>query len=102
MNKLRPRNKICLQNNKNIHANLNIEKLRKKKWQLLKTNNFFTERKNNFFKRLRKIKRDFKLMRIKNGTINSKLRHKYTTKSLLTLLKEHHLNKRPEKKKTII
>lgn len=30
MNKLRPRNKICFQNNKNIHANLNITKLKKK------------------------------------------------------------------------
>ena len=36
MNKLRPRNKICFQNNKNIHANLNINKLKKKKWNLLK------------------------------------------------------------------
>jgi len=38
MNKLRPRNKICFQNNKNIHANLNIQKLKKKKWILLKKN----------------------------------------------------------------
>lgn len=96
MNKLRPRNKICLQNNKNIHANLNIKKLNKKKWQKLKINNFFVEKKNNFFKRLRKIKKEFKIARIANKHIVKK---KYQTKSLLTLLKEHHLNKRPENKK---
>jgi ribosomal protein S4 len=38
MNKLNPRNKICLQNNENIHTNLNISKLNKKKWNLLKKN----------------------------------------------------------------
>lgn len=36
MNKLRPRNKICFQNNKNPHAYLKLEKLRKKKWNLFK------------------------------------------------------------------
>ena len=96
MNKLRPRNKICLQNNKNIHANLNIIKLRKKKWQRFKTNNFFVERKNTFFKRLRKIKRDFKQKRIIKKPF---FKSKFQSKSLLTLLKEHRLIKRPERKK---
>ena len=36
MNKLKPRNKICFQNNRNIHKNLNIFKLNTKKWNLFK------------------------------------------------------------------
>jgi ribosomal protein S4 len=36
MNKLTPRNKICFQNNENIHTNLKISKLNKKKWNLFK------------------------------------------------------------------
>ena len=36
MNKLKPRNKICFQNNKNIHKNLNLLKLKSKKWNLFK------------------------------------------------------------------
>lgn len=36
MNKLRPRNKICFQNNRNIHKNLNLLKLKSKKWNLFK------------------------------------------------------------------
>ena len=36
MNKLKPRNKICFQNNKNIHSNLKLPKLNKKKWNLFK------------------------------------------------------------------
>ena len=36
MNKLNPRNKICFQNNRNIHKNLNLFKLRSKKWNLFK------------------------------------------------------------------
>lgn len=36
MNKLNPRNKICFQNNRNIHKNLNIFKLKSKKWNLFK------------------------------------------------------------------
>ena len=36
MNKLKPRNKICFQNNRNIHKNLNILKLKSKKWNLFK------------------------------------------------------------------
>ena len=38
MNKLRPRNKICFQNNENAHPTLNLKKLNKKKWYLLKKN----------------------------------------------------------------
>ena len=36
MNKLRPRNKICFQNTGNIHTNLKLSKLNKKKWNLFK------------------------------------------------------------------
>jgi ribosomal protein S4 len=36
MNKLKPRNKICFQNNRNIHKNLNLLKLKSKKWNLFK------------------------------------------------------------------
>jgi len=52
MNKLRPRNKICFQNNKNIHANLNIQKLKKKKWILLKKNVFKQKRQINLKNRI--------------------------------------------------
>ena len=45
MNKLRPRNKICFQNNNNIHSNLNINKLNKKKWILFKKNIFWNNKK---------------------------------------------------------
>lgn len=38
MNKLKPRNKICFQNNENVHSDLNLLKLKKKKWNLLKKN----------------------------------------------------------------
>lgn len=36
MNKLKPRNKICFQNNNNKHAYLKISKFKKKKWNLFK------------------------------------------------------------------
>ena len=36
MNKLKPRNKICFQNNNNPHAYLKKSKLKKKKWNLFK------------------------------------------------------------------
>ena len=36
MNKLNPRNKICFQTNINIHKNLNLFKLKSKKWNLFK------------------------------------------------------------------
>lgn len=57
MNKLKPRNKICFQNNINIHTNLKLSKLKKKKWNLfkkrLKFKRFFfkPERKNKFFQK---------------------------------------------------
>ena len=38
MNKLKPRNKICFQNNKNPHAYLKIKKLKKKNGIYLKKN----------------------------------------------------------------
>lgn len=98
MNKLRPRNKICFQNNQNIHSNMNIEKLTKKKWQIFKKKNFFLKRKNFFFKRLCKIRENFKKRRLENKHIfkNEKLK-----KSFLILLKEHNLYKRPKKKKNL-
>ena len=57
MNKLRPRNKICFQNNENIHANLKISKLRKKKWNLFKKRLKFKkyikpEKRKNFFQKI--------------------------------------------------
>ena len=36
MNKLNPKNKICFQNNGNIHINLKLNKLKKKKWNIFK------------------------------------------------------------------
>lgn len=56
MNKLRPRNKICFQNNENIHANLKISKLKKKKWNLFKKRLKFKkfikpEKKKKFFQK---------------------------------------------------
>lgn len=54
MNKLRPRNKICFQNNKNLHLSLKLYKLRKKKWSLFKKKSKYRkeikpEKKKNFF-----------------------------------------------------
>lgn len=68
MNKLRPRNKICFQNNKNIHSNLNLKKLHKKKWNLLKKNvlknnnqiEIKPEEKKKFFKERLFAKQQFK------------------------------------------
>jgi small subunit ribosomal protein S4 len=57
MYKLRPRNKICFQNNQNIHANLNVNKLNKKKWILLKKNIFWNnKKKENLIKKLKILK----------------------------------------------
>ena len=98
MNKLRPRNKICLQNNKNIHANLILKKLNKKKWQLLKSNNFHIKRKIYFFKKAYKMLKNHKSTRISNIF---KKPSKYSRKSLIILLKEHLLIKKPEKKKQL-
>ena len=36
MNKFKPRNKICFQNNENVHSNLRLLKLNSKKWNLFK------------------------------------------------------------------
>lgn len=56
MNKLRPRNKICFQNNENIHASLNLSKLNKKKWNLFKKRLKYRkeikpEKRNKFFQK---------------------------------------------------
>jgi ribosomal protein S4 len=65
MNKLRPRNKICFQNNENIHANLKISKLKKKKWNLFKKRLKFKkfvkpEKRKNFFQKRLFEKQQFK------------------------------------------
>jgi ribosomal protein S4 len=65
MNKLRPRNKICFQNNENRHANLKISKLKKKKWNLfkkrLKFKKYFKpEKRKNFFQKRLFEKQQFK------------------------------------------
>lgn len=66
MNKLRPRNKICFQNNENIHANLKLSKLNKKKWNLFKKRLKYKkeikpEKRNKFFQ-----KRLFEKQQLKN------------------------------------
>jgi len=92
MNKLRPRNKICFQNNENQHANLKISKLKKKKWNLFKKRLKYRkeikpEKRNKFFqKRLfekqqfknfygcipeYQLKNLFKLLKKKKNTINT-------------------------------
>jgi ribosomal protein S4 len=65
MNKLRPRNKICFQNNTNPHANLRISKLTKKKWNLLKKKFNYRkeikpEKRNRFFQKRLFEKQQFK------------------------------------------
>lgn len=66
MNKLRPRNKICFQNNENIHASLKLSKLNKKKWNLFKKKIKYKkeikpEKRNKFFQ-----KRLFEKQQLKN------------------------------------
>ena len=39
MNKLNPKNKICIQNNGNIHINLKLNKLKKKKMEYFQKKN---------------------------------------------------------------
>lgn len=56
MNKLKPRNKICFQNNNNPHAYLKKTKLKKKKWNLFKKRLRFRkeikpEKRNKFFQK---------------------------------------------------
>ena len=65
MNKFRPRNKICFQNNENIHANLKISKLNKKKWNLFKKRLKYKkeikpEKRNRFFQKRLFEKQQFK------------------------------------------
>lgn len=65
MNKLRPRNKICFQNNINPHAYLKIWKLKKKKWNLFKKKLkkqkiIKPEKRNKFFQRRLFEKQEFK------------------------------------------
>lgn len=94
MNKLRPRNKICFQNNKNIHANLNIIKLKKKKWQFLKNNIFRKTRQLDFIKFQVKIKKELKkAFKTYKQTDNNS--------SILLLLKKLNQFKRPEKKQKL-
>jgi small subunit ribosomal protein S4 len=89
MNKLRPRNKICFQNNKNIHANLKIHNLNKKKWNILKKNIFWKNKKKkqllNKLNFLKKLEKNY------NRTYNYKI---YIDK----YLKENKI-RRPQKKK---
>jgi ribosomal protein S4 len=64
MNKLRPRNKICFQSKENI-LNLNLDKLKKKKWNLFKTKlkqekEIKPEKKEKFFQKRLFEKQKFK------------------------------------------
>ena len=83
MNKLKPRNKICLQNNRNIHKNLNLLKLNTKKWTLFKKKLRYRkeikpEKRKKFFQ-----KRLFEKQQLKNfyGCI-----HEYQLKNILQKL----------------
>lgn len=85
MNKLKPRNKICFQNNENIHTNLKISKLKTKKWNLFKKKLKYKkeikpEKRNKFFQ-----KRLFEKQQLKNfyGCI-----HEYQLKNLFKNLKK--------------
>lgn len=65
MNKLRPRNKICFQNNENQHSNLKISKLKRKKWNLFKKRLKYRkeikpEKRNKFFQKRLFEKQQFK------------------------------------------
>nr|YP_010395021.1 ribosomal protein S4 [Phytopythium vexans]YP_010395071.1 ribosomal protein S4 [Phytopythium vexans]DAZ89458.1 TPA_asm: ribosomal protein S4 [Phytopythium vexans]DAZ89508.1 TPA_asm: ribosomal protein S4 [Phytopythium vexans] len=65
MNKLRPRNKICFQNNENIHTNLKISKLKRKKWNLFKKRLKYRkeikpEKRNKFYQKRLFEKQQFK------------------------------------------
>ena len=88
MNKLNPRNKICFQNNRNIHKNLKLLKLKKKKWNLFKKKLRYKkeikpEKRKKFFQ-----KRLFEKQQLKNfyGCI-----HEYQIKNILkNLLKKQN------------
>jgi len=65
MNKLKPRNKICFQNNSNPHAYLRLSKLGKKKWNLFKKKLKYRkeikpEKRNKFFQKRLFEKQQFK------------------------------------------
>ena len=83
MNKLKPRNKICFQHNRNIHKNLNIFKLNTKKWNLFKKKLRYRkeikpEKRKKFFQ-----KRLFEKQQFRNfyGCI-----HEYQLKNILQKL----------------
>ena len=83
MNKLKPRNKICFQNYRNIHKNLNIFKLNTKKWNLFKKKLRYRkeikpEKRKKFFQ-----KRLFEKQQFRNfyGCI-----HEYQLKNILQKL----------------
>lgn len=91
MNKLKPRNKICFQNNRNIHKNLNLLKLKSKKWNLFKKKLRYRkeikpEKRKKFFQ-----KRLFEKQQFRNfyGCI-----HEYQIKNLFNKLskKKHKIN----------
>jgi len=91
MNKLKPRNKICFQNNENIHTNLKKSKLNKKKWNLFKKRLKYKkqikpEKRKNFFQ-----KRLFEKQQLKNfyGCI-----HEYQLKNIFKKLikKDNKIN----------
>nr|YP_009729767.1 ribosomal protein S4 [Plasmopara viticola]QHW07506.1 ribosomal protein S4 [Plasmopara viticola] len=88
MNKLKPRNKICFQNNRNIHRTLNLLKLKSKKWNLFKRKLRYRkeikpEKRKKFFQ-----KRLFEKQQFQNfyGCI-----HEYQLKNIFNkLLKKNH------------
>jgi len=91
MNKLKPRNKICFQNNRNIHKNLKLSKLKSKKWNLFKKRLRYKqeikpEKRKNFFQ-----KRLFEKQQFRNfyGCI-----HEYQLKNLFQKLnkKDNKIN----------
>ncbi len=91
MNKLKPRNKICFQNNRNIHKNLKLLKLKSKKWNLFKKKLRYKkeikpEKRKKFFQ-----KRLFEKQQFRNfyGCI-----HEYQLKNLLQNLskKDNKIN----------
>nr|YP_010394376.1 ribosomal protein S4 [Phytophthora kernoviae]UXG56217.1 ribosomal protein S4 [Phytophthora kernoviae]DAZ88384.1 TPA_asm: ribosomal protein S4 [Phytophthora kernoviae]DAZ88817.1 TPA_asm: ribosomal protein S4 [Phytophthora kernoviae] len=91
MNKLKPKNKICFQNNRNIHKNLKLLKLKSKKWNLFKKKLRYKkeikpEKRKKFFQ-----KRLFEKQQFRNfyGCI-----HEYQLKNLLKNLskKDNKIN----------
>nr|YP_010616477.1 ribosomal protein S4 [Peronosclerospora sorghi]WAU47949.1 ribosomal protein S4 [Peronosclerospora sorghi] len=85
MNKLNPRNKICFQNNQNIHRNLKLLKLKSKKWNFFKKKLRYKkeikpEKRQQFFQ-----KRLFEKQQFRNfyGCI-----HEYQLKNILRKLSE--------------